>query len=306
MAIEAARRRAEQHEIPFTHFEFREVTVGTALVLTDDVDAETVITLRPCAEATRSTSDVWDEFRICSWTTKRGWTEHCSGIVRVRAKKKQQSVVSNVAEIEEKHIRASIDRVKEKATYKIDLQNKYQVPADVGAGYGPAFQGLENCFSSLGHSFADLYLRDTKSVMPKGYEAPLTIHPVFLDALLHLDWPILGEGRMKLETLYMPTMIKNLVVSTNLPATTGDFAKAWCNGGPSSSTPESTKFDLWATPQDSSEVFINIEGLIMTPLKEAGVIRGGDVTNLCYKLQWLPLLRSSPSSTGRSRSQMIT
>lgn len=300
MAIEAARRRAEQHEIPFSQFEFREVSVGAALVLTDDVDAETVITLRPYAEATRGTSDVWDEFRICSWTTKRGWTEHCSGLVRVRANKKQQSSVSNVADVEEKHIRASIDRVKEQATYKIDTQNMYQVLAEVGAGYGPAFQGLENCFSNPVHSFADLYLRDTKSVMPKGFEAPLTIHPVFLDALLHLVWPILGQGRMELDTLYMPTMIKNLVISTNLPTTPGDFVKAWCNGGPSLPTPEPTKFDLWVTPQVSAEVLINMEGLIMTPLKEAGMIRGGDVNDLCYKFQWHPLSEVEATLNGEA------
>lgn len=299
MAIEAARRRAESHEIPFSQFEFREITVGAALVLTDDVDVETVITLRPYAEATRSTSDVWDEFRICSWTTKRGWTEHCTGLVRVRTIKKQQAPVSNVAEIEAKHIRAAIDKVKEKATYKIDMQNMYQVLSEVGAGYGPSFQGLKNCFSSPVHSFADLYLRDTTSIMPKGFEAPLTIHPVFLDALLHLVWPILGHGSMELDTLYMPTMIKNLIISTNLPTTPGEFVKAWCNGDPSQPTPEPTRFDLWVTPQDSTEVLINLEGLVMTPLKENGVMRGGDISDLCYRFQWKSLSEVQAASSGK-------
>lgn len=71
MAIKAARRRAEMHEIPFSLFEFREVTVGAALVLTDDVDAETTIALKPYAEGTRGNSDVWGEFRISSWTTSQ-------------------------------------------------------------------------------------------------------------------------------------------------------------------------------------------------------------------------------------------
>lgn len=289
MATEAARRRAETNDVAFSQFEFREVKAGAALVLTDDVDAETTITLRPYAEGTRGNSDIWDEFRICSWNTKRAWTQHCTGLVRVRANKKQQTAVSNVAEAELKHIGAQTEKVMTAATYKIDTQNMYQVLSEVGAGYGPCFQGLENCFSDQRHSRADLYLRDTKGVMPKNFEAPLTIHPVFLDALLHVVWPILGKGRMELDTLYMPTMIKNLIISNNIPTTPGDFVKAWCNGGPSLPTPEPTKFDLWVTPQNSTEVIINMEGLIMTPLKEPGAGSDGNATDLCYKLEWLPL-----------------
>jgi acyl transferase domain-containing protein/NADPH:quinone reductase-like Zn-dependent oxidoreductase len=296
MATEAARRRAEINDVPFSQFEFREVKAGAALVLTDDVDAETTITLRPYAEGTRGNSDIWDEFRICSWNTKRAWTQHCTGLVRVRADKKQQSAVSNVTEAEMKHVVAQTEKVMTAATYKIDTQNMYQVLSEVGAGYGACFQGLENCFSDPRHSRADLYLRDTKSVMPKNFEAPLTIHPVFLDALLHLVWPILGKGRMELDTLYMPTMIKNLIISKNLPTTSGEFVKAWCNGGPSLPTAEPTKFDLWVTPQDSTEVLINMEGLIMTPLKEAGAGSGGDVIDLCYKFEWLPLAEAEAVS----------
>jgi len=300
MATEAAQRRVEQQEVAFSQFEFREVKVGAALVLTDDADAETVITLRPYAEGTRGNSDIWDEFRICSWNTKRAWTEHCTGLVRVRANKKQQTAVCNVAEAELKHVGARTEKVMTSATYKIDVQNMYQVLAEVGAGYGSCFQGLENCFSDPRHSRADLYLRDTKSVMPKGYEAPLTIHPVFLDALLHLVWPILGKGRMELQTLYMPTMIKNLIISKNLPTTPGEFAKAWCKGGPSLPTPEPTKFDLWVTPQDSTEVLIDMEGLIMTPLKDSGADRGGVVTDLCYKFEWQPLAKAEAVINGES------
>ncbi|KAJ5683110.1 type I iterative polyketide synthase [Penicillium macrosclerotiorum] len=289
MAIEAARRRAEQHEVVFSQFELREVTVGAALVLTDDVDAETTISLKPYAEGTRGNSDIWDEFRICSWTSKRGWTAHCSGLIRTRTNKKQQTSVSNVAESEEKHFRAQMDTVLKEATYTIETQNMYQVLADVGAGYGPVFQGLENVFSSSVHSRADLCVRDTKTVMPKNFEAPLSIHPTFLDALLHLVWPILGQGRMELETLYMPTMIKSLTISSNIPSILGESAKAWCNGGPSQPSPEPTKFDLWVTPEDSTNVLINMEGLIMTPLNDPGANRSGDTRSLCYKFEWKSL-----------------
>ncbi|OKO94430.1 Lovastatin diketide synthase LovF [Penicillium subrubescens] len=301
MAIEAARRRAESHENPFSQFEFREVTVGAALVLTDDVDAETIISLKPYAEGTRGNSDIWDEFRISSWTTKRGWTVHCSGMIRTRSNQKQQTSVSNIVETEGKYFRGQIDRVMEQATYKIDIHNMYQVLTDIGAGYGPCFQGLENVFSSPHYSRGDLYVRDTKSVMPKNFEAPLTIHPTFLDALLHLTWPILGQGRMELETLYMPTMLKSLMICDQIPSTPGASVKAWCNGGPCQANAEPTKFDLWVTTEDSTEVLINIEGLVMTPLKDAGAISGENVRGLCYKFEWKSLAELEQETAAKSQ-----
>ncbi|KAJ5938265.1 type I iterative polyketide synthase [Penicillium verhagenii] len=289
MAVEGAKRRAESRDAVFSQFDFREVKTGSALVLSEDSDTEATITLRPFAEGTRGNSDVWDEFRICSWSAKRGWTEHCSGLVRTRANKKQQTAVSNAAETEVNHFQNQIASVRTATTYSIDTSNMYQVLAEVGAGYGPAFQGLENCFSSPSHSRADLFVRDTKSMMPKQFEAPLVIHPTFLDGLLHLVWPILGNGKMELETLYMPTMIKNLSISNKIPSNPGEYVKAWCNGGPIQQTPEPTKFDLWVTPENSTEVLISMEGLIMTPLKDASALRGSDPRDLCFKLEWVPL-----------------
>ncbi|KAJ5553023.1 type I iterative polyketide synthase [Penicillium frequentans] len=301
MAVEGAKRRAESRDAQFSQFDFREVKVGSALVLSDDSDAETTITLRPYTEGTRGNSDVWDEFRICSWSTKRGWTEHCTGLVRTRVNKMQQTAVSNVAETEVNHFQNQIASVRTATTYSIDTSNMYQVLAEVGAGYGPAFQGLENCFSSPKHSRADLYVRDTKSMMPKKFEAPLVIHPTFLDALLHLVWPILGNGKMELETLYMPTMIKNLSIANNIPSNPGEFVKAWCNGGPIQQTPEPTKFDLWVTPENSTEVLISMEGLVMTPLKDAGSLRGSDARDLCFKLEWTPLSQLEGAANGEAK-----
>ncbi|KAJ5340883.1 hypothetical protein N7541_010007 [Penicillium brevicompactum] len=288
MAIEAVRRRADQLDIQISQFELREVIVGAALVLTDDTDAETTITLRPYTEGTRGSSDVWDEFRVCSWTTKRGWIEHCTGQVRVRSDPKQQAAaISSPFETQTDHTKAQIAKIQAAATHHTDIQHMYQILSDLGAGYGPIFQDLENCYASPHHSLADLHVRDTASVMPKNFEPPLTVHPSFLDGLLHLVWPILGQGlgRMDLDTLYMPTMIKRVTIDINVPTKAGEFVKAYCNGSPSLPSPEPTKFDLFATKEGSTEPLIFMEGLIMTPLREADT-RRESFRKICYKLDW--------------------
>ncbi|CAG8903978.1 unnamed protein product [Penicillium egyptiacum] len=291
MAIEAARRRAEQDGIQISQFELREVIVGSALVLSDDTDTETTITLRPYTEGTRGSSDLWDEFRVCSWTSKRGWTEHCTGQVQVCSNPKQQAAaISSPFETQITYTKGRIARIQESATNYLDMSHMYQVLSDLGAGYGPIFQDIDNCYSSPNHSFGDLHVRDTRSVMPKGFEPPLTVHPSFLDGLLHFAWPLLGQGlgRMDLDTLYMPTMIKRITVGLDVPTTPGGYLKAYCSGSPSLPSPEPTKFDLFATQEGSTEPIITINGLIMTPLRNPGIHRE-DTRKLCYKIDWHPL-----------------
>lgn len=291
MAIEAARRLAEQADIQISQFELREVIVGSALVLSDDTDAETTITLRPYAEGTRGSSDIWDEFRVCSWTSKRGWTEHCTGQVRVRSDPKQQAAtISSPFETQTTHTKAQIARIQEAATHHLDMSHMYQVLSDLGAGYGPIFQDIDNCYSSPHHSFGDLHVRDTRSVMPKGFEPPLTVHPSFLDGLLHFAWPLLGQGlgRMDLDTLYMPTMIKRVTVGLNAPTTAGEYLKGYCSGSSSLPFPAPTKFNLFATPEGSTEPIITIDGLVMTPLRNPDMHRE-ETRKLCYKIDWHPL-----------------
>ncbi|KAI3300122.1 hypothetical protein DTO002I6_845 [Penicillium roqueforti] len=291
MAIEAARRRAKQADIQISQFELREVIVGSAFVLSDETDAETTITLRPYAEGTRGSSDLWDEFRVCSWTSKRGWTEHCTGQVRVRSDPKQQAVViSSPFETQATYMKAQISRIQKSATNYLDMSHMYQVLGDLGAGYGPIFQNIDNCYSSPHHSFGDLYVRDTRSVMPKGFETPLTVHPSFLDGLLHFAWPLLGQGlgRMDLDTLYMPTVIKRMTVGLNVPTTAGEYLKGYCSGSPSLPSPEPTKFDLFATQEGSTEPIITIDGLVMTPLRDSDTNRE-ETRKLCYKISWHPL-----------------
>jgi NADPH:quinone reductase-like Zn-dependent oxidoreductase len=309
MAIEAARRGAEQHDIPFTHFELREVVVGAALCLGDDTDTELTITLRPYNEGTRGASDVWSEFRVCSWNSKRAWTEHCTGLIRTRTAQKQQAAaIGNCAHIQSHYVENRISKVNASAVNHIDIPHMYQVLNELGAGYGPTFQDLKNCYASSRCSLADLLVPDTRSVMPKNYESPLTVHPSFLDGLLHLVWPILGQGqgRMDLDTLYMPTMIKQLSISRNLPTSAGEYVKSYCNGSPSLPKPEPTHFDLFATPEGSTEALITMEGLIMTPLRNANNHRE-EVRKLCYKIDWHSLaeIENAKNETEESDGEAV-
>lgn len=293
MALEAAKAQARKHNLSFAAYELREIVAESALFLADDVDVETTISLRPYTEGTRGSSDSWNEFKIHSWTSKRGWTQHCRGLIRVR---------SNIGDTE--HVLSGPGRcvndlmvsrraeIEAASVNTINKQHLYKVLSNIGAHYGQTFQGLENCHADCHHSHADLYVRDTTALMPKEFQPELTLHPAFLDGLLQLVWPILGQGRMELDTLYMPTLIKHAMFSCSCPSAPGDYVKVHGKHGTGSShlsSPAPTQFNLFASSSFSSETLITLNGLVMTPIRDSGPRQTIDVRKLCYKLQWEPL-----------------
>ncbi|EED24614.1 polyketide synthase, putative [Talaromyces stipitatus ATCC 10500] len=307
MALEAAARRAQQRNSTFAVFELREIVVGSALVLSDDVDVETTISLRPYDEGTRGVSDLWDEFKIHSWNSQRGWIQHCHGLIGVRNSlhcETSQNFGSHTTT--RSYIHNQQSKIFSSSTNMISTDHLYQFLTELGADYGPTFKGLENCFADSHHSYADLYVRDTASLMPKGFQSSLILHPAFLDGLLHLVWPILGHGRMELDTLYMPTLVKHAIICRDIPSTSGQHVKALGTGSPNLSSPEPTQFDLFATTEENAaDPLISLEGLVMTPIRDAGIGAGDYLRRLCYKLEWQPWVKPSDLTNGHAHPDKI-
>ena len=85
MAVEADHQQATERGVKITGYKLREVSIGQALVIPEQSgEVETVITLNPYLESTRSPSVVWDEFYVFSVTEDERWTEHCRGLVGVQ------------------------------------------------------------------------------------------------------------------------------------------------------------------------------------------------------------------------------
>lgn len=300
MALEAAARRGHQRNIAFAAFEFREVVVESALVLSDNGDVETTISLRPYDDGTRGASDVWDEFKIYSWSSQRGWIKHCYGLVGVRNSFHGDASGFFGSGMKcRSHIQKLKSNILSFSTNHVPEDTLYQVLTDLGAEYGPTFKGLENCYADSYHSHADLHIRDTTTLMPKNHQSPLFVHPAFLDGLLHLVWPILGHGQMTLDTLYMPTLIKHAIISSDIPSAAGQHVRAFGTGSPNLPSPEPTDFDLFAVPEDSTaDPLIMLDGLVMTPIRDSGIGPGSDIRKLCYKLEWQPWEKQSNVSNG--------
>ncbi|KAH8650550.1 putative polyketide synthase [Tricladium varicosporioides] len=291
MVLEAAAQRAMMRNFAFNKFDLREVTVSRPLVIHEGLDIEVNITLRAFDEGTRSSSDVWDEFRIFSWAKDRSWIEHCRGHICV-SKTLDGNPVDGVQQI----LHAKISLISEMAdissacTTEVNPNNMYEELETVGVGYGAMFQGLENCKANGNHAMADLIVQNTASTMPKGYEPDMIIHPAFLDQFIQIVWPIFGAGRKGLDVLYMPSFVKNISIPTGIMRKSGNRLRVFGTGKPTPENPSPTTFNLFATPiNGKDESWISMEALVMTPVFDGPNASTSSIPReLCYKIEWEP------------------
>ncbi|TAQ85426.1 hypothetical protein B7494_g6244 [Chlorociboria aeruginascens] len=289
MALEAVSQRAAERNVIFDRFQLREVTISRPMVIQEGSNVEANIALRPHAEGTRTSSDLWDEFRVFSWASDRGWIEHCRGLISVESKATKNAVNGEQITQDAKHLLASrISSIDNASTTPVDAKVLYENLEAVGVGYGPTFQGLESCRASDHHAVGELIVPNTQAVMPLEHEPAFIIHPAFLDQFIQIVWPIFGAGRTGLDLLYMPSFLKSMSISTGITTKSGDRLKVYGSGSPTPSNPHPTKFSMFAvSPENAEEALITMDALVMTPVSDAD--SGADITshrNLCYKMEW--------------------
>ena len=292
MAVEAMSQRAALRDIPYDNFEIRDVTVNTPLMITDD-DIEITLQLRPHQESTLSCSNVWDEFRIHSWAANKGWTEHCKGLIRVNSATSSnftQSFVKAIAGPEKQSVNKDVI---------------YNSLLELGVSYGPTFQGFVDCQASSNSSVANIIVGDTASYMPLGYQTKSIIHPALLEQLIEMYWPILGAGRISMDTVYLPSSIERISISRNISElikSPGDALRAYCTGELPPSHPRPTQMSMLATTlEDAKSSLVMIENLTIAPVIERQMSAENEAhRELCYKLDWEPILEpldTAPNGT---------
>lgn len=300
MALEAASQRAASRGVEHIgNFNIRELVISRPLVISDDAEIETTITLRPYKEGTRNSSDIWDEFTVSSWSSDRGWIQHCHGLVSVR-ENKNPNVVSGQYDQQDakKHLSGVLGLIRERCDTKVDIKRMYEELSAAGATYGETFQGLENATSSDGFSMGDIVVSNTAAIMPQEYERNYLIHPAFLDIFLHTMWPLFGAGRTGFKTLYMPSSVKNITIRNGILKDIGSRLRTYATGLPNEASPKPTSISLYATVLDSTEeALILFEDMTMSPVLEGGDAAGTELyRQICYGIEWVPAL--SDTETG--------
>lgn len=293
MAMEAAFQRATSRNIKFDRYEFREISANRALLIEESTDVETMITLRPYNEGTKKSTDSWDEFRIFAWTADKGWVEHCRGLVGVQ-KDKSTNAVDGQRQIEAKKesIRSQVAMMKEKCNEDVDIEQLAANLKNLGVYYGPAFQKFVDCRTTEQLAVAEVELADTASTMPHSFEPKLIMHPAHLDLVIQILWPLLGAGRRGWDKIYMPSGFKRLSISADVTTTPG--SRLCVFGSSPKISPRAVKpveLNVFATQESApDEPCVVLEGYTITPVyHDTNTLTGGNLRNLCYKLEWEPV-----------------
>ncbi|KAI2602442.1 ketoacyl-synt-domain-containing protein [Hypoxylon sp. NC1633] len=309
MAIEASAQQAKASNVNFDKFELRDVSVNAPLVIPDE-DVEMTTTLRPHQEGTLVSSEVWDEFRICSWTKSKGWKEHCKGLIAVQAHESngvddaRQRLASRI------HLQSTIAEINAAATSPITMDKLYDNLSEVGVSYGPTFQGVSNCQASSACSQADLIVPDVAKEMPNHFVTDTIIQPSFLESLISMYWPIASFEKESPETIYLPSSVSSISISKDIETITnspGKVIRAYCTGSLPADVPRPTKISMFATAEANvSEPLIKIDELTIAPILDRdGQADQEGHRELCYKLDWEPILDPVSSDTDSSSSDWV-
>ncbi|KAI1816678.1 ketoacyl-synt-domain-containing protein [Poronia punctata] len=300
MAMEAAAQTVDAANVSYDRLELRDVIVSAPLVISEE-DVEMTTSLRPQPGAASNSPEGWKEFKICSWTKTKGWKEHCKGFITLETRDSngvdaaRQDLASRI------RLQAVTNEVAKAATKVIDVPKLYDSLSAVGVSYGPTFQGISSCRVGHGCSSAEILVPDVAKEMPNHHVSDAVIQPAFLESLISLYWSIAHDERGTISAVYLPTALSKITISKDIVATSkepGRWIRAYCQGTLLNDLPKPTKIALFATCDSiTSKPMISIEGLIVAPIVDTEAQSDLEARReLCYKLDWEPVLEPLSSS----------
>ncbi|ROT40784.1 hypothetical protein SODALDRAFT_396446 [Sodiomyces alkalinus F11] len=205
MAVEAASRAHYEFEdaAPLVASSLRKVNIHSALrVPEDDYGVEVIVTLELVDTATAK-APAWVRFSVSSVARASGvWTEHCTGLVKAQV----DAAAAAAAAASPATMQADMD------ARTIHARAWYDKFAQIGLGYGPAFQGLSDVEAdpALHLARAKLALKTTAGTI-KGGESSYPLHPASLDALFQLGLIACHRGQIETAgTAFVPIHISQV------------------------------------------------------------------------------------------------
>lgn len=221
MALEAIRRLkiTQDQAANFDSFRFRDISIGKALLITDDKEnLEVSVSLRPETRTTKASSDQWMEFKIYSIAESQIWTEHCRGRIQavVSTSLTQTSMalpdLNKGVQDEAPEIRRNVRASKFYHLWRetgLDWQDAFASIVDIKTGH-------QSCLTT-----AKVPLIEAINGSVSNAQSTYLVHPAVLDSCLFHGLCAMLLFEDKADTAVVPTFIKHLDISGHIDNASG-------------------------------------------------------------------------------------
>ena len=270
MVIEAAKQRSRLSGLAeaVRNYRLKDVKIFKTLLVPDNSEGiETMCSLRPYNRSARKSSDVWDEFRIFSYTQSEGWSEHCRGLVTVQHKLEVSEVEGDgYHQSKLASYKAAIEGARVQCQGVIDPSQLYETLNTFGLEFQDCFKCIEDVVVSSDQSLGTIRIPDTAAVMPKRVEHPHIIHPATLDACMQMTSPPLVKAGT-LQAPMVPTFIEEIAVSSDVPKEPGEQLLVHTSTTLAGKRSSKSSLTAISQPRGATQApHIQISGLICTPI----------------------------------------
>ncbi|KAI2625911.1 ketoacyl-synt-domain-containing protein [Hypoxylon sp. NC1633] len=269
MVVEAAGQQALLRGFEAGTFDLCDIVVREHLFLADDEPVELLLAFR-----SHGASKIgWDEFRISSFESKRGWLEHCHGIVEAKPPHSSNAVTPRP--------KAFLNTRSEDDKLSMPAAGFYFNLSAGGICYPHTFWNLVTVKVNEHGASAEGALQDTKLIMPLAYESSYLVHPATLEPLIQVSQAELGlKGDASAQ---LPSAIKQVHIDIS-EEWEREFGSKFLVQSARDTKSDSFLAELFA-PAESELPTVSILGLELTPLKTTRS-KPSQPRELCYKVQW--------------------
>ena len=292
MAVEAAlqRSRLNGRIEAISRYRLKDISIGKPLLIPDTTEGiETQFILRPYNRSAHKSSDIWDEFRVFSYTGSEGWSEHCRGLIAVQHKESYSEVEGDrESRCKMSSLLQTIDAARVTCQSVVGPEQIYEALKAIGIQFQDGFQCIEDVVVGARQSIGHIRIPDTAEVMPKAIEHPHVIHPTTLDACMQMTSSTLLKAGV-LRTPMVPTFIEEILIAGDIDKRAGD--RFLVHTDTLSSGKQSFKSQITAIKEDAARLesaAIEINGLVCTAIPNGGS-SGAEALedhSKCHRLKW--------------------
>lgn len=279
MAIEASSQHLLQQSVEITGYVLHDVSILSALVVSDTSAVEVMISLKP-DEPNQLNDDRWFEFHIYSITGENRWTEHCKGMVGVQ-------FADSSSEIATTDLANGIPQSFSRALNVLDVDKFYEKLANLGLEYGRSFANMTKARFADGACIAEIVVPDTAASMPTNFQHPFVIHPCTLDSTFHSIFVPVLANMGQTEEPPVPVFIDQLYVSRSINSAPGAKMEVRASINAEEGSDIVASLSVMDRTGDSESPAVAITGLRCRRLADDSANgEAKPVARIAYNLKW--------------------